>query len=69
MVTQLTQASILERGRWDSGVGDPLCLGMFLGGGGRGVQKRGDSFLTGMSKKRRAEKMEKSSEKESVPCL
>ena len=50
-------------------MGDPLCLGMFLGGGGRGVQKRGDSFLTGMSKKRRAEKMEKSSEKESLPCL
>ena len=35
----------------------------------RGVQKRGNSFLTGMSKKRRAEKMEKSSEKESLPCL
>ena len=60
LVTQLTQASILERGRWDSGVGDPLCLGMFLGGGGRGVQKRGDSFLTGMSKKRQSE---------SLPCL
>ena len=55
MVTQLTEASILERGIWDPGVGDPLCLGMFLGGGGRGVQRRGDSFLTGMSKKRRAE--------------
>ena len=48
-------------------MGDPLCLGMFLGGGGRGVQKRGDSFLTGMSKKRRVEKMEKSSEKGEPP--
>ena len=48
-------------------MGDPLCLGMFLGGGGRGVQKRGDSFLTGMSKKRQSEKIKKSSEKETPP--
>ena len=48
-------------------MGDPLCLGMFLGGGVRGVQKRGDSFLTGMSKKRGVEKMEKSSEKGQRP--
>ena len=65
----LRQAFLKGGDGTQSGVGDPLCLGMFLGGGGRGVQKRGDSFLTGMSKKRRAEKMEKSSEKESVPCL
>ena len=69
LITQLTQASILERGRWDPGVGDPLCLGMFLGRGW-GEFRRGEThFWLACQRKEGQRRWKNLLKKESLPCL